>query len=390
MKILISAGDPSGDYLGSLLIGAIKSKYPQAQVWALGGGCLKEKCDYFLENLCAQGLMGWFQPMKRLPYLLKLSQKVKNALTENRFDLFIPVDFYGLNIRFARLAKENNVPVCYYVSPQIWASRAGRLKRIKKFVDKILCLFPFEEAFYKKHAVNGVFVGHPLYPLLKKETPVETKNATKENRQIGLLPGSRPQEITRHLPVLLESWKHLRVKNPSAEAILYTRKDLGHLYPPAESLRDLGIKALQGPAFESRRELSLAITASGMACLENMILGVPMVAFYAVNPAWLYRLLTYIVQTPYIAMPNILAGQAIVQEITWGLTQANLAAGAQRLAAAAGSLLDNKTALLRQKETLLTTAKRLLPKEGEPLDCASREIEKMLGVSAQKEASLAR
>ncbi|MEK6543104.1 MAG: hypothetical protein AABZ44_01535 [Elusimicrobiota bacterium] len=371
MKLLISAGEASGDLLASLLATALKKADPKTEVWALGGQRLKAVSDHFIADLAGHGIMGWLEPITKLPYIFKLLADFKQLCKSERFDGFIPVDYYGLNIHFAKAAKLADIPVFYYVSPQVWASRSYRAKKLAKWTDKVLCLFPFETDFYADYGVAARFVGHPLAKTLGAYVTDVANDAT---RLIGLMPGSRPSEIVRHSDVLLRSWALIRAVNPQARAILFTRAQMRHLYPEEQRLMMMGITTCEGPAYAQRTRLSLCLTASGMSTLENMILGVPMVIFYSIAPAWLFPLLRFAVKTRFFGMPNILAGERIVDESAWGANARADTEAAAWIAAAANRLLADPARLTAQRRALLKIAATLQAGAQQPEDVAAREI----------------
>ena len=379
-RLFVSAGDPSGDLLAARLIERLNELAPDLEVWAVGGRELAGQSDVFLEDLASKGIMGFLEPVRRLPYLTRLGAKIKAVFAERNFDLAIPVDYYGFNIRVAQIAKKRAIPVIYYVCPQIWASREGRARQLKKYVDRILCLFPFEPAFLRKRGIEADFVGHPLVQSLRLAglSGAAASDGQAGGMTIGLLPGSRPQEIKRHLPVLISAFKFIRQQQPAARAVLYSRPGLEKLYPGAESLRQEGIDVEPGPAWENRSRLTLALTASGLATLENMVMGVPMVIFYGVKPAWVYWLGRRMIKTPFIGMPNILAGKKIVPEIAWGMNESGNLRQAREIAASALGLLNDKDRRDELKRQFANLAETLLGEHGNPVDAAAGLIMRAL------------
>lgn len=374
-KVLFSAGDPSGDLLAAQVASRLKSKYgPACQIWAIGGPNLKKTADVFIEDLTHLGLMGWLDPLKRIPYILSVLKKFKNIVQDYHFDCFVPVDFYGLNIRFARKAKKRGIPVIYYVSPQVWASRESRISKIRQVARKMLCLFPFEENLYLNHNVPARFVGHPLAVKLKNIKP--SCSPKIEQLSIGLLPGSRKNEVLRHLPLLLDVWAKIRGKIPAAQAYLFKCEEIARVYPSDNDLQKQGIAGIWGPDYGMRKSLDFSITASGMAALENTILAVPMVVFYSVKPAWFYELLKRFVKTPYIAIPNILAQSPIVEEFHWGDSRRQRKEAALKIFQASLRLLQSPTQREELAANLDNISQMLLPPNNEdPSDLVVHEIE---------------
>ncbi|MBI4669748.1 MAG: hypothetical protein HY747_11320 [Elusimicrobia bacterium] len=382
-RLFISAGDPSGDILASLLVKQIKQLKPEAEIWALGGPELAGVSDVFIEDLASKSVMGWVEPIRKLPSYFFLLASIKKIFKQNKFDAVIPVDFYGFNIRLAEIAKKTGFKVVYYVSPQIWASRLGRADRMKNCVDHVLCLFPFEAELYQNRSIPATFVGHPIVEMLT-EAQGEGRAGTSGQSdmsdpsdlsiRVGLLPGSRPGEITRHLPVLFDAWNRIRQEFPKAQGILYKRRNHPQLYPSDADMAKQGITGEWGPAYESRRNLNLALTASGLASLENMILGVPMVIYYGVRPAWLFKFVRRIVRTPFIGMPNILAGKELVREMAWAMTPRNDKNAAKHLAEHACGLLKEPARLNELRARLMNLTQTLLPEGKRPREAAAYAI----------------
>lgn len=306
--LLIIAGDPSADRHGAALVRALKAKQPDLQVTALGGAFLSKVADTFLFPLVGVGGFGFWEPMMKLPQLWRAMSTVKMLLADNPPDLVIPIDYYGFNIRVARLAHAQNIPVAYYISPQVWASRPSRIQELGQVVKKMLVIFPFEQELYQKAGVPVSFVGHPLLEQLPEPgTP-------SAHPTIGLLPGSRRGILRRHLPLLVDSAKRLHQRMPETRFVLFRPEEIEpDFYAPF--IRSYPwIELTTDPNYESRRKLWLALSVSGTAALENMLLGIPMVILYKLSTLtyWIAR---QIIRVPFVGIPNILAGKSVVPEV---------------------------------------------------------------------------
>ncbi len=303
---IIVAGDPSGDLHASNLIKALKRRDPSARVAAVGGPLCRAVADEFIEDLASRGVTGFWEPALKIGFLLKLAKKIKAFLTERRPSALICVDFYGFNRRILPYAKAAGVPAFYFVSPQVWASRPGRIKVLKRFVKKMLVIFPFEEKLYRDAGVPAEFVGHPLLDLIP-----EPKPRAEGTNTIGLLPGSRSSEIKRHLPIFLEAFRLLRLKNRFLEGSLFAASS-----QPDSAYGRLpdGVTLVREQDYSRRGDLDMAICSSGTATLENALLGVPMVVVYKLS--WpTYAIARSLVKVKHIAMANLLAGKAVVPEL---------------------------------------------------------------------------
>jgi len=316
-KFLFVAGDLSGDIHASHVARYLKKEVPDATVISLGGPGLREVSDLFLENLVGEGLFGFWEPVKKLPWLLRLLRNVlAPAIEKHRPDLVIPVDFFGFNRNTIRLAKERGVPVKYLISPQIWASRPGRIEILKKYVDKMIVLFPFEEELYRNAGMDAAFYGHPLLDLIPE--PADTEVNPHEQPVIGLLPGSRVSEVRRHLPLYLEAVAGIaKISVPHRIIVFAARSVPDRLYNEILSAADIrpdSIEMIWDENYEWRKKLDFAVTTSGTATLENALLGIPMVVVF--RTSWpTYYLAKALARVSYISLVNILAQRKVVPEL---------------------------------------------------------------------------
>jgi lipid-A-disaccharide synthase len=322
MKVLFIAGDLSGDQHAAQVARALKRLAPQTRVLAMGGPSLRGAADRFLSDLVSQSVVGFWEPLKKIPWFLHLLNGVlKPALREERPEVVVPVDFFGFNRFTAGAAKAAGSRVFYFVSPQVWASRPGRIQVLKRLVDRMLVIFPFEEALYRAHGVPVTFVGHPLLDELPAPSPERT---LRTDPVIGLLPGSRSGEVARHLPLFLAAADAIRAARPEARFKLFAAPSLPD--PAYAGARGQAVELVRDAGCAARKELDFALTCSGTATLENALLGVPMAVVYKMS--WVtYGLARSMVQVKHIAMANILAERELVPEfVQHRATAANLSA----------------------------------------------------------------
>ena len=325
---LVVAGDPSGDLHASNLIKALKRRDPSARVAAVGGPLCRAAADEFLEDLASRGVTGFWEPALKIPFLLRLRSRLKEFLGARRPAALICVDYYGFNRRVLPLARDAGVPAYYFVSPQVWASRPGRVQVLKRFVRKMLVIFPFEEKIYRDAGVPVEFVGHPLLDLIPE--PKE-RTANHSPKTVGLLPGSRNSELKRHIPIFYEAFRLLRAKYPGLVGLLFASANQNDA---AYGKLPTGVELVREQDYSRRATLDLALCSSGTATLENALLGVPMVVIYKLS--WpTYAIARALVNVRHIAMANLLAGQGVVPE----LIQRD--ATPERAAAEAGRFLDD-------------------------------------------------
>lgn len=363
--LLIVAGDPSGDLHASNLIKALKRREPSVRVAAVGGPLCLAAADEFIEDLASRGVTGFLEPLLKIPFLLKLRARLKSFLDERHPTALVCVDYYGFNRRVLPLARAAGVPAFYFVSPQVWASRPGRVKVLKRLVRKMLVIFPFEEKLYREAGVPVEFVGHPLLDLIPE--PAQ-RTPDPKAPLVGLLPGSRSSELRRHIPVFFETFRLLRAKRPGMKGLLFAAAS-----QPDSAYGRLpdGVELVRESDYKRRTALDLAICSSGTATLENALLGVPMVVVYKLS--WpTYAIARALVNVKHIAMANLLAGRGVVPE----LIQRD--ATPQRAAAEAARFLDDAPLWARTREELLAIRRSL----GEP-GCADRAAKAVLSEAAR-------
>jgi len=344
--ILIVAGDPSGDLHGAALAQALKQRIPGLRISALGGTHLRQTAERFVYPLVGLGGFGFWEPFMKLPKLWQAWRQVKDILNEDPPDVVIPIDYYGFNIHVARLARKHRLPVVYYISPQVWASRPERVQKLAKVLSKMLVIFPFEEPLYRAAGVPVRFVGHPL--LDRIPGPSEANGALS----IGFMPGSRWSTVERHLPILIQTAQKLRQKFAQADFVIFRPPELTEsLYQPFLT-PVLWLRLVCDPAYEQRKKLSLAITVSGTAALENTLLGIPMIVMYKLS-SLTYAIARRVIRVPFVAIPNILAGKPLVPELL------QTEATPEKLAAAARTLLENPDASRQMRRELLSLRAQL-------------------------------
>ena len=339
--IIVIAGDPSGDLHASNLIKALKRCEPKTLIAAVGGPLCRAVADEFLEDLASRGVTGFLEPALNIPFLLGLCARLRDFLRDRRPSAVVCVDYYGFNRRVLSLAKDAGIPAFYFVSPQVWASRPGRVKVLKRLVRKMLVIFPFEETLYREANVPVEFVGHPLLDLIP-EPATRERNLTAPI--VGLLPGSRSSELKRHLPIFYEAFHLLRTSRPNMKGLLFAAAS-----QPDSAYGRLpdGVELVREQDYRLRSTLGLALCSSGTATLENALLGVPMVVVYKLS--WpTYLVARTLVKVKYIAMANLLAGRAVVPELIQHDATAN------KTALEAAKFLDDGALWSRTREDLLS------------------------------------
>ncbi len=320
LRIGIVAGEPSGDELGAALITSIKKKHPDAIVEGIGGEKLIAEGCRSLFDMERLSVMGLFEILGRYFELLGIQNKIKQYFVENPPDVFIGVDAPDFNLSIEKYLKKHNIKTVHYVSPSVWAWREGRLKTIKKAVDLMLTLFPFEESYYQKHNIPVKFVGHPLAHQIPMHNDTTTArdilNVEKSSPTIAILPGSRRSEITKLTEPFLNTCKLLKQQKPELQFLVALRDNQAkQLF---ESLcqdvaPDLGLTVITGQTQEVMKAADCVLLASGTATLETMLIKRPMVVAYKANP-FTYWLIKPLLKIPYVSLPNLMAGEKLIPE----------------------------------------------------------------------------
>jgi len=358
-RIMIIAGEASGDIQAAHLIRAIKSIEPHIEIFGVGGQEMKEQGVEIIYDIVELAVVGFVEVIKHLRTFKNILERLLILLEVKRPDVVILVDYPGFNLRFARYVKEKNIPVVYYIGPQIWAWGKKRIVEIKKYVDKMIVIFGFEEEIYKEGGVKVSFVGHPFLdivrPKLKKEEIIKRLHLKHPSKKIALLPGSREKEITRHLPEMLRACALIRKESNEAEFILSRRKEIDNsIYNKIVASSTIKPHSLENMPYEIIAISDLVIVSSGSATLETAIMEKPMIIIYKTSIiTWL--LAKNMIKIPDIGLVNIVAGRRIVPELLQFEVTAN------NIKKQSLAILDNK----EKREDILKTLRKLKEKLGE-------------------------
>jgi len=318
-KIFIIAGEASGDLHGADLVHKLKNKYPEIQLFGMGGKLMQQAGVDILIDIKETAFVGLFDILKNLSKIFTIFKKIKTALSAQRPDLIILIDYPAFNLRLAKIATKAHVKVLYYISPQIWAWHASRIKIIKRYVDHMAVILPFEVEIYKKAEVPVTFVGHPLLKIVKPNISIDAAKKSlglPNNRTIiGLMPGSRKSEITYLLPIMLKAAELLQDRYPNIQFLLPLASSLDErdLALHLTDTQLLPIHIIKEDHYNAMQTCDAIIAASGTATLEVTILGIPLAIIYKTSPieAFLGRRLMKI---KYLGLCNVIAGKEIVQE----------------------------------------------------------------------------
>ena len=321
-KILIIAGEASGDLHAEHLVKTILQRDPTIKFYGMGGDKMRQAGVDVIVDYKRLALVGVTEIILHLHVIYAAFQQLKKSLTTEKPDLVILIDYPGFNLRFSKVAKRAGCKVFYYISPQVWAWRQGRVKTIQKNVDLMAVIFPFEVDFYKKFNIQAKYVGNPLThsvkTLLSSEAAKQIFNIKIHSPQqpvIGLLPGSRQSEIKRLLPLMMEAAVLLQKKFPEAQFILPLAPSLTPVdIEPYLKNFNLHIKIILNRTYDVISICDAVIVTSGTATLETGLLGVPMVIIYKLS--WLSeRIARFLTKFPFLGICNIIAQKAIVKEL---------------------------------------------------------------------------
>ncbi len=351
LRIGMVAGEESGDILGAGLISQLKRRYPDAIFEGIGGARMIDEGfkSFFPQDRLA--VMGFVEPLKRLPELLRMRKTLADYFVQKIPDVFIGIDSPDFNLHLEMILRNRGIRVAHYVSPSVWAWRQGRIKKIKIAVDLMLTLFPFENAIYEQHHINAVCVGHPLadtIPLTDQTLLArEALGIAPQAQVLALLPGSRQAEVERLGAMFFDVASRLVADNPNL-IILCPAANPKRLEQLKALLvgRALKVELQLGNSHQLMAAADVVLMASGTTSLEAMLLKKPMVIAYKVAPLsyWIYKRL---VKVNMIGLPNLLAGEKIVPEFIQD------AATTDNLCQAVGELLRAEGAHQRQKEAFL-------------------------------------
>ncbi|MCX5696628.1 MAG: lipid-A-disaccharide synthase [Candidatus Omnitrophica bacterium] len=355
-QILIVCGEPSGELHAAGLSRAIRKINPEIRISAVGAGLLRQAGAEVFYDIKGLAVMGLFDVFKKLPQFFQLQDLILNKIRAEKPACLILVDFSGFNLRLAK-AVDNEIPVIYYVSPQVWASRPGRLKTIKKYISKMIVLFKFEQEFYQRHGIQAEFVGHPLLDIVKpgkdRIALLKEFGLAENKRTISLLPGSRRSEIKSILPIMLETGKLIAQKIPDIQFVITKAPGVdSNIYNRATKDFHQDLKIVDGKTYDSLEAADFALVCSGTATLETAIMQKPFCIVYKMG------LLNYLlyrpqVKVPYIGMVNIVAGEKIIPEfIQFRAKPEKIAAGALEIMQNPGRLEEMRNALGQVKSSL--------------------------------------
>jgi len=316
---LIIAGEASGDLHGAKLVQALLDAYPKARFTGMGGGRMRDAGVNTLFGIERMGAVGLVEIFSDLGHYFSVYRALMKEIASLKYTAVILIDSPTLNLRLAKHSRKHSCPVYYFISPQIWAWRKGRIKDIRKFVHKMFVVLPFEEKMYQEAGVDAEFLGHPfidvVHPTRTREDSLGKFALDSHKKIVGLLPGSRMNEITSLLDEMLLAAEKVKREMGECQFLLPVADTIDPvLIQKKLGSNPLGIKILKGETYNVMNTCDALIIASGSATLEAGIIGCPMVIIYKLRPLT-YWLALMLINTPYYGLINIVAGESVVPEL---------------------------------------------------------------------------
>jgi lipid-A-disaccharide synthase len=348
-RILVSAGEASGDLYAALVVEELRRAWPDAEFFGCTGPRLRAAGVKTVVDAASLAVVGLVEVVAHLPRIYREYRKLLASVDEAKTDLAILADSPDFHLRVAKQLHARGVPVAYLVAPQVWAWRKGRVKTMRRVLRHLLCIFPFEQEFFEREGVRATYIGHPLAALVKpsmrKEAFFRKHGLDLTRPLVAVLPGSRRGEAARHLPALMDAAVRLIGDGPDWKLSGKLREGpsqqpLNFLLPASantgaaffrQRLGESPIRVIEGESWDAMAHADLALAASGTVTVEAALLGTPMVTFYKVTAAS-WAMGKMLVDVPFYSMVNLVAGRAVVPELMQDqMTGERIAQEARRL-----------------------------------------------------------
>jgi lipid-A-disaccharide synthase len=317
-RIMLVAGEASGDLHGGHLAESLKTLRPDLELFGIGGLNMRKAGVSTLVDISTLAVVGIWEVLAHFKEIKGAFDRMRDIIVSDPPDMIVLIDYPDFNLRLAKVAKKAGVPVVYYISPQVWAWRRGRVKKIAGLVRKMLVVFPFEKEFYDGAGVDCVFVGHPVLdeqPETRDRKELSTAFGLDHARPVlGLLPGSRKKEVSFHLPVMVEAYKRMKASMPELQAVIPVADtlDMESFGPYISGIED--VKLVSGDTNGVMTLMDCAVVASGTATLQVGLHNKPMVIMYRLSPLT-YRIGRLLIKVKYIGLVNLVLGGPVVPEL---------------------------------------------------------------------------
>jgi len=321
VKICVVAGEASGDAHSALVVASLRKLFPNATFFGMGGSKLRaEGVQIIVDSESAGSHMGLTELFGNFRTIIQSFKTIEAECKKEKPDLVILVDYPDFNLRLAKKLKKNGSKILYFISPQLWAWRSGRVKTIRKYVDAVAAIFPFEERFYHENGVRAEYVGHPFldepFPDTTRQEFCASIGVDPARPIIAMLPGSRKSEIERLLPYMIAGFERVRQSRPGVQGLIPLAPGLSvNLIKPLLPADKTDLVLVDGRARELLKVADLAVVASGTATVEAALAEVPFFVVYRLSNLT-YRIARFLVRgIQYFAMPNLIAGKKVVEEL---------------------------------------------------------------------------
>ena len=334
-SVLIVAGELSGDLQGGYLVRKIREKAPEVSFFGLGGDNMASAGVEIIEDISNLAFMGFAEVVQHLPHILRVKRELLRIIDSREVSAAVLIDYPGFNLSLANSLKKRKIPVIYYISPQVWAWGRRRIKKIKRLVKKMLVVLPFEEPLYRGAGVPVEFVGHPFLDFVKPHLSEDgfRKRFNLQGRYVAVLPGSRQQEITRHLPLMLSAFSLFNRDKDFQIVIARAPHISKQIYTEAIEKAKLSSVATVVDRFvwDVVNYSEFAVVSSGSATLECAVLGTAMIIVY--RTSWLtYHLIRALSDIQFIGLANFVYGKKVIPELIQGnFTAENLSLYMERM-----------------------------------------------------------
>lgn len=318
MKIMMSAGEASGDMHAAAVAAELKRIMPDADLFGMGGADMRKsgvRIIYDIENL---GIIGVVEVIRHIPFFFRLRAFLKKAMVEEKPDVLVCVDYPGFNMKLAHVAKELGIPVIYYIAPTIWAWNKGRAKNIVRDVEQVASIFPFEAEAYRKAGARVTFVGHPLAdtvkPSMSFEEAMDYFHGNPDKKKVLLMPGSRKNEVAGLLPVMIQAAEKLAEKEECQFFIPRASTISKEMLLSIIGKTSLSIEITEGHQYDLMQICTACVASSGTATLETALMELPTVLVYKLAP-FTWFLANLLVHVKYAGLPNLLLGREVTPEL---------------------------------------------------------------------------
>lgn len=318
MKIMMSAGEASGDMHAAAVAAELKRIMPDADLFGMGGADMRKsgvRIIYDIENL---GIIGVVEVIRHIPFFFRLRAFLKKAMVEEKPDVLVCVDYPGFNMKLAHVAKELGIPVIYYIAPTIWAWNKGRAKNIVRDVEQVASIFPFEAEAYRKAGARVTFVGHPLAdtvkPSMSLEEAMDYFHGNPDKKRVLLMPGSRKNEVAGLLPVMIQAAEKLAEKEECQFFIPRASTISKEMLLSIIGKTSLSIEITEGHQYDLMQICTACVASSGTATLETALMELPTVLVYKLAP-FTWFLANLLVHVKYAGLPNLLLGREVTPEL---------------------------------------------------------------------------